>query len=186
MPGVDLGDQKASYYSDRRKSLKWTHKLIYRLFRQSCVNAEILFNHDRPPPKQRLSLLFFLQQALYDWTRSGSIEAISSTTTKRQRCDHEAEAEVDASSEVLGAKDHKAKWERAVKQRTTGYHFPLNLEYEYNKNRTAIIKDVRGHCKMCLHTCKSKCQQCDVFLCLKKGDSSKNCWSDFYSKIKFK
>ena len=101
------------------------------MFRQSCVNAEILFNHDRPPnPKQRLSLLFFLQQALYDWTRSGSTEAISSTTTKRQRCDHEAEAEADASSEVLSAKDHKAKWERAVKQRTTGYHFPLNLEYE--------------------------------------------------------
>ena len=131
------------------------------------------------PTKRRLRLLFFLQQALYDWTRSGSTEAISSTTTKWQRCDHEAEAEVDASSEVLGAKDHKAKWERAVKQRTTGYHFSLNLEYEYNENRTAIIKDVWGHCKMCLHTCKFKCQQCDVFLCLKKGDSPKDCWSDF-------
>ena len=127
MPGVDLGYQKASYYSDRRKSLKWTHKLIYRLFRQSCVNAEILFNHDRPPPKQRLSLLFFLQQALYDWTRSGSIEAISSTTTKRQRCDHEAEAEVDASSEVLGAKDHKAKWERAVKATT---HYWVSFSFK--------------------------------------------------------
>ena len=71
--------------SDRRKSLKWTHKLIfiYRLFRQSCVNAEIIFNHDRPP-KQRLTLLLFLQQALYDWTRSASTEAISSTTTKRK------------------------------------------------------------------------------------------------------
>ena len=128
----------------------------------------------------------FLQQALYDWTRSGSTEAISSTTSKRKLCDHEAEAEADASSEVLGAKDHKAKWKRAVKQRTTGYHFPLILEHEYDKKRNTMIKDVRGHCKMCLHNCKSKCQQCDVFLCLKKGDSSKDCWSDFQSKIKFK
>ena len=72
-----------------------------------------------------------MQQAIHDWTGSGSREAISSLS-KRKQCDHEAEA--DASSEVLGAKDHKAKWERAVKQRTTGYHFPLNLEYEYNKN----------------------------------------------------
>ena len=88
MPGVDLGDQKASYYSDRRKFLKWTNKLIYRLFlRQTCVNAEILFNYRRPT-KKRLSLLQFLQRAIHDWTGSGSTEAISSTTTKRQRCDH--------------------------------------------------------------------------------------------------
>ena len=40
MPGTDLGDQKASYYSDRRKSLKWTHKLIYRLFPVKLVSMQ--------------------------------------------------------------------------------------------------------------------------------------------------
>ena len=67
MPGTDIGDQKTSYCSVRRKSLKWTHKLIYRLFRQTYVNAEILFNDKRPSTKKRLSLLQILQQSIHDW-----------------------------------------------------------------------------------------------------------------------
>ena len=58
--GVDRSDQMLSYYSFKRKTIKWWKKLFFHLFDLVVVNAHILHNKTS---KKKMSLEIFYEKA---------------------------------------------------------------------------------------------------------------------------
>lgn len=157
MGGTDKLDQFTSYYDDRHRSACWQMRIYLHFLRVAAVNANILYNHGKPP-KDRLTLLEFIRQMVVEWcVVSAGVGVVNGPPagTKGKSC------------------RRKKDWEKRRELRLMGSHHPTTIPARTNK-------DPRGKCKMCDAKCRFKCKQCGVFLCIKEKDEH-NCWIQFHT-----
>ena len=64
MAGVDWLDQRMSYYSFARKSVRWWRKVFFWLVEVMVVNAYTLYMHNSAPAQRKISHKEFRWQFL--------------------------------------------------------------------------------------------------------------------------
>ena len=135
-------------------------RIILHFLRISVNNARIIYNsglHEN----NKLPALDFIQQVVIGW------------------CNDEYDVNIEnQDTNIVMCKKFWARkrWEREFLLRSKGLHFPEEV--------IRTERDCRGDCKYCTKKCYTKCQQCGIFLHIKKGDNE-DCFVKFHTQREF-
>ena len=178
MNGVDRIDSKASTYDARfRLQTRWQPRIERRCLRVAALNGNTLKNAEFGEQQTSLE---YLKRVIEQWTAEDE-------DIERWQTDDDDDSEDD--SDVDLSRRHASTWEKDLERRLTGQHFPEILEskkelIEVNGVLEEQYNNIRGRCKVCGRSVPSVCENCDIFLCIKKGNR-RNCFKEFHSEKYF-
>jgi hypothetical protein len=163
MGGVDLCDQRLSYYRTNVKSKKWAPRLIFHFMALACNNAHVLMKLKKKLERNDTcyTYLGFLRSL------TTSLLATADNIEKKEK-----ENEQEGQAEVNRFRK-QASWKHDS-SRLIGVHNPV----------AQIQRDcAKPRCKVCRQSTVILCQKCDEYLCctvVEKADRS--CWELFHSE----
>ena len=151
--------------------VKWQMRVYTHFFRAACINASILYGLFT---NKKMDLLSFLKLVIDEWADMREDTVPAPNIAAFQTVNH-----------------NFSYWKKHPELRLSGLHLPEKVqeekvlieddesEYDFEEPKYVTI-DSRGHCKMCDNTTASRCESCNVSLCIgKPGQNS--CWKEFHT-----
>jgi hypothetical protein len=182
MKGCDVSDQNTAYYDARRRvQSRWQPRLDRRVFKTAVVNANILRNSGKDEEHQS-SLLDFIKGLIVQWAGAELPLEEAAGEEEEENAAMEGPLENDAAPNLKRRRTLQT-WERNVRQRTTGSHFPEVMKSERLAN--GGYSNPRSNCMLCKRMVNSVCQTCGVHLCLKSGNGV-DCFRAFHTRNKLR
>jgi hypothetical protein len=165
MGGTDSMDQFLSYYRPHLKAISWVPRMMCHFVNISVVNAFILFKEYYS--KERYNLLQFIENLINQLPEEYIASCKEPTAITTTSTNHRWRT--------------KASWEKSYLERTSmppHYCIIAGRTDAYTRPGYQINYN-RGKCILCRRDVQTKCQRCNVHLCIVEYEGS-NCPTCFY------